>query len=1662
MLRGIIFIVIFFSSINVFAQRADCDVDLNCVGRAITFSNSSGKGAHYLDVNFTPSQLQLIDKMTVEMWIKPIRQPGKIQFIAGFWGPAHDVNDVWILYINQNDELVFEINGSNTNMQQLDNTIAKTSVADLYDTWYHIAGIFDGTTQTVKLFVNGNLKHFSRNSSFPAFRLRDPQNKELTMKIANTNAFSNDTITNRTFLGQMDEIRIWSRTFTDQEIFCNRHRSLNWGINNLVIYYRCNEEVGRFIICDATNNGNTGFGRSGASIQNSNRPIERTIFMEPVDRGMNFSDTLDCKSPKTYRFRVVDTSSCNKSIIIDIINTDLTSGFVITPNRINNMVKDSFYTFTVTVNADFQGTIAPQLRAYSVDRCRFINRVNMNLTRVTTLKFSNLQLPFDSLKAGCIEKPHIDSVLTIINQTDKTSDPQTVTINSISNILTNVFVLSHQPLPYQLAPGDTFRINVRFIASKFSSNNFDTLRIISNDVCDPDRKIPMNGKVKEVIRVSRGNSEIRLDSINFGSVCVDFPSDAPQYNWMNLLDEDIQVINIEYPPDVQGNIRLFPIQLDPKTGYLPNYFRFIPTKPGLLNDSIVIVVKSGGCTIRRPIYVRGYGLYADIKFDVPEMDFGDVFVGQERIINIPVKNNSSENLRVNFYMKKSDVFFISGTSALNIPGGATRNIAVGFRPTNALSYTDELCFFEDRCYGSGCIKVRGKGIFERFSFSPEVLEINNVIACKDGSGKIQINNRTSITQTLRNFAFINPSGKFTITTPSNLPSQIDLGPSVNIEFDILYEPNDLNNDRSDIAEIRFETNDNEKWLVQIRGSSITPKISAESPVAYGKIEVGENRSRVVTIENISPFVITISSISVPIGFAILDSPDRHNNVILKSRDTLQLTVQFLPTEPKFYSGFMQIQINEPCQKLHSVKLEGEAEIIALEVPLTVLSFGFILPCDCIEREIKLINRSKVFEMIVDSVYFSNIGISSPNDIYFEWTSDFYSANGSILPYFIPANKTDILRVRYCPRDIQNKDSLTHNINLVIDSRGSGWNQQFKVYLTGIQAMLYETNREVVIFPPTRVDTSASPQFARIKFPNYLLNPYRDIVVIDTIMFMPDERVFYAYDSTRFLEGKPSYPITLDTGGISTIQFGFKPRAVRDYESKAVIKLRKYRHGGDCIFSDTTIYLYGSGFAPAFGLSLHFGSNYTKQDTFRVVTCEEILIPIYSSRDFPAEIVDIKMQLNYDTSKIEYIGNQSTYLGGGCFGYLTSISHSQNALGSMMLFKNFCNVDSIRPLAELRFKPKVTTRDTVTFKMDSVAFDTEEVILYHIIAVLDEAIIVILQPEIEIMPEDSFLIMDYDSVRVLDCKDITFSVKNIGDIPINNFDIQELQNYYQVVSYSPPANRDIDVGDSINITIRFCPWNIGTFGSIFKVLATNPCLTSDSAEVTGIGYAPEFNPKFYVNDKYLSPDTIYSKLGDTVNIPIYLDKNFADTIYGVIHVIKALDFELNMLYNPRALKYLNTIYNIAGLKKIDYSHGNLKFSFENINNLSRGKIVESRFLVTVPDFTLSQIRLNSANYNTDSIMFFDIIPLETLFYVNLSDSCGIDSLIFSSTGKSVYPNPAEDMLFISDYAGEFVITDVLGRVLKEGIIDRSGINVGSLPRGFYIMRYGKNTEKIILK
>src|SRR3954464_11565979 len=87
---------------------AACDVDKECVGHALNITVTSGKLAQYVDLDPT-AQLENFDTaLTFETWILPSQQPGKIQYIAGLWGPNRDNNDQWVLYI-QDTKIVFAL-----------------------------------------------------------------------------------------------------------------------------------------------------------------------------------------------------------------------------------------------------------------------------------------------------------------------------------------------------------------------------------------------------------------------------------------------------------------------------------------------------------------------------------------------------------------------------------------------------------------------------------------------------------------------------------------------------------------------------------------------------------------------------------------------------------------------------------------------------------------------------------------------------------------------------------------------------------------------------------------------------------------------------------------------------------------------------------------------------------------------------------------------------------------------------------------------------------------------------------------------------------------------------------------------------------------------------------------------------------------------------------------------------------------------------------------------------------------------------------------------------------------------------------------------------------------------------------------------------------------
>ena len=70
-------IILFAINISAFAYQ-ECDTLRTCIGRDLEFSITSGKGAHYIDIDKTKELNKISTQMTVEFWcIKYQNKPVK-------------------------------------------------------------------------------------------------------------------------------------------------------------------------------------------------------------------------------------------------------------------------------------------------------------------------------------------------------------------------------------------------------------------------------------------------------------------------------------------------------------------------------------------------------------------------------------------------------------------------------------------------------------------------------------------------------------------------------------------------------------------------------------------------------------------------------------------------------------------------------------------------------------------------------------------------------------------------------------------------------------------------------------------------------------------------------------------------------------------------------------------------------------------------------------------------------------------------------------------------------------------------------------------------------------------------------------------------------------------------------------------------------------------------------------------------------------------------------------------------------------------------------------------------------------------------------------------------------------------------------------------------
>jgi len=1603
---------------------AACDRDKACIGNALTIEVTSGKGAQYVDIDSNAVLRTLTDELTVEAWIKPVRQAGKRVYLAGLWGPNRDNNDQWVVYIEE-ERITFALSADASFQGDVDNTVVTVTVNGLYTRgWTHVAAVWDGTSTAARLIIDGYEAGRSTNAAFPLTRLKRVESPRLPTQLGACNGLYDDTTRYRTFEGQIDEFRIWRRALPEPEIRCGRLKSLAGNENGLVLYYRCNERASDQALCDATGNNLQGLMRSGAACRSNNRVSPLSYTASPLSIG----GTLYCTGDTTFTFTVTDTSSCGNQVSFSMVGQD--AGLFQVNPRNASLVQGTPVTVTVRLIATVVGPIQARLRISNANRCGAPLDIAINVNRRTELDYSKGRLQVDTLYVGCLERTVSEDTLEICNRTGRPMRVDNIRL-AVGRAFSWGPLDPGRPLPLTLANNECWKVVVRMGVGDTSYTEYDTLLIASDDQCPGSGIIPIEGRTQEVLVILDQSGFSRLDSMNFGAVCPGQISDVRLYQLRNLVQDSIFVDTAEFtPPNFYGRRVRYPQGLAPNTAYLPTYIRFRPDRPGPITGEVRFTARYRGCTIVRTIYVRGRGISVDVAFNTGVVGFGNVTIGKASQQSASVTNSGDELRRMSAYLKIGDVFQIISNRSFTISPGQTLQIGLEFRPRQPITYYDTLCIFDEQCFQTICIPVSGTGVFEDLSFGPSYVNMENVVGCRCRVDTLTVTNMSGGPLTVTQARLNDATGKFALlgTVPTG-----PLAPGGAFTYVVEYCPNDLTNDRADNAFLDLALSNGETYQVVIRATSVVPKLFVTPLTVFGTVEVGWRESQMILVENASSVPINVTTATVPAGFTVL-STNPPLPAVLQPRDSMWVEVELAPSAEVNYGGDLTLASDDPCQLTWTGTVSGTGKIVRLEVPISFINYGMIPPCDCASREIPLPNLSEYIPMSIDSIWIDGAGVASPRPQVFRWRSR--QTGSTTLPYVIAPQSIDTLVIEFCPNIPATPQNVLSNATIHITASTASWSQTFQTVLSGRRELNFTPAPTLVQFPATRVDTSARPIQVRITVPDAFQNPSGDSIVITGITFVPDQNVFSVSDPM----GRP-FPWVVRRGQNFDFLVNFYPRAPRAYVARLNIAT-----SFPCVGVDTTVLVRGTGFAPAFGLQMAFDTARIGQDTFHLTTCDTLVLPIMSSRDIPQNIIDVIFRILYDSSALRLLDITSPYTtnvsiadtGSGAWGYLKD---ARNALKGI--------------IATVRFVVRGGATQFPIFLTD-IDFDSDSLVFFKIVAGVDQGWVIIDEPMIAMTPITSF-----DTVNLKSCADQIVTVWNPGAVPVFFDSLGGLPPGHRITATSRPIPDTLAPGDSALLTITFCPWVEDSYDAVVRSHSSDPCQIADSGTMHSVGFAPAFPHRILLSQDPNEVPIVGGTIADTVEIPIYIDRDVPQT---------PLDVNMVLVYNRRALQFIGVTSPYSANARGSEVDSGVYVNIPGCDSIRSGELARLSFVIAVPDSVTSAMRLVPLTYTSDSVFWVKLNPpiaQGDTGSVRVDPRCNISRLNFRAGANRLTPaapNPTNGLtvveaemiedgrprLVIFNSAGIEVMVLLDGREALRGGRYRCEFNTSDMPSGDYFI------------
>ncbi len=312
-----------------------------------------------------------------------------------------------------------------------------------------------------------------------------------------------------------------------------------------------------------------------------------------------------------------------------------------------------------------------------------------------------------------------------------------------------------------------------------------------------------------------------------------------------------------------------------------------------------------------------------------------------------------------------------------------------------------------------------------------------------------------------------------------------------------------------------------------------------------------------------------------------------------------------------------------------------------------------------------------------------------------------------------------------------------------------------------------------------------------------------------------------------------------------------------------------------------------------------------------------------------------------------------------------------------------------------------------------------------------------------------------------------------DVAIDLNDVSALTDNKLVKIYICPNRRYQTDGNTADQITYFDDFEINNIAPV-----TPP--TPAKAEV--LADFEIYNPSIFVEDGITDPEAFEQvenpvKTGinpsanclKVVHKPEFAPWGSADWFGAVIPFDPAIITDKTSEFHYLHYKYLAETIGAT----INIEVESPKISFTETVYIT-GEWIEVVIDLDISDFvnkTISLVKLNPNNsYQTNAHTENEIVYFDDIVINNVATATtGVKGI--SNTSKySVYPNPASDVIKISDAAGsKLQILSVLGKEVKTVKVDANlqSINVSDLSKGIYLLRvtnnYGKSTtQKIMIK